>query len=80
MDDIRDLPCMLIRVKRLNYDTNYAYAPPQEDAVVNLADVRSVVETDARGTGPFVRVTFRDGSTMTCCGVPGDFLIGGEIR
>jgi hypothetical protein len=64
----------LIKVKRLNYNTDYAYAPPQEDAVINSDDVQSVTETDARGTGPFVVVRFRDGQTMTCVGRPGDFV------
>ncbi len=80
MSDIANLPCMLIRVKRLNYNCQYTYAPPSEDAVINLIDVRSVIATDARGIGPFVLVTFRDGSIMTCHGVPGDFVIGGEIK
>jgi hypothetical protein len=68
----------LMRVKRLNYNTHYAYAPPQEDAVINLMDVQSVVPIEARGSGPFVVVRFRDGATMTCVGEPRDFVLGGE--
>jgi hypothetical protein len=65
---------MLKLVKRLNYDCQYAYAPPQEDAVINLDRIVSVVSTDARGIGPFVAIRFVDGTSMTCVGEPRDFI------
>lgn len=65
---------MLIKVKALNYNTDYTYAPPQEDAVINTDDIQSVQKCDARGWGPFVCVTFTNGNKLTCAGVPGDFV------
>lgn len=65
---------MLIKVKRLNWQANYAYAPPQEDAVINTEEVVSAVPTEACGSGPFLSVRFRDGSSMTVVGTP-DLLL-----
>ncbi len=59
---------MLIKVKRLNYNGNYAYAPPQEDAVINTEEIVSAVPTEARGEGPFLLVHFTTGDTMTMVG------------
>lgn len=61
---------MLVKVKRLNYSAPYNYAPPQEPAVVNTDDISHVVCTEARGSGPFVLVRFRDGTEMVCVGSP----------
>ena len=70
---------MLIKVKRLAYERPYSFSPPpQEDAVINTTDVLSAVITDARGSGPFLRVLFRDGSEMTIVGTP-DTLLTSDI-
>jgi hypothetical protein len=54
-----------IIVKRLCYDQDYSYAPPQEDAIVDPGDIsRVIAETDHRGTGPFARIYFKDGKEM----------------
>lgn len=65
---------MLIKVKYLNFETSYQYAPPQQEGVINTDAIQSVVTTDARGSGPFVKIQFRDGRTMVCVGKPTDFL------
>ena len=59
---------MLIKVRRLNYQRDYAYAPPQEDAVINTEDVVQAYPTEARGPGPFTLVKFRDGTSCTIAG------------
>jgi hypothetical protein len=64
----------LIMVRRLNFDAQTAYAPPQEDAILNTEDVLSVVQTEARGSGPFLYVRFRNGDGMTIVGDVGGFL------
>lgn len=67
---------MLIKVKYLDYDKPCAYAPPQEDAILNTDDVVSAVPTEARGSGPFLRVNLRDGTSITIVGTPDTLLAG----
>lgn len=64
---------ILKQVKALDCGANYSYAPPQVDALINLDDIQSVIPIDARGSGPFVMVRFKNGQTLTCIGVPSDF-------
>jgi hypothetical protein len=64
----------LMKVRRLNFDFTTAYAPPQEDAVLNTEDVVSVVKTEARGSGPFLYVQLRTGNDMTIVGDVDGFL------
>jgi hypothetical protein len=66
---------MLIKVKYLDYEATTAYAPPQRDGVLNTEEVVTAVPTEARGSGPFLLVRFRDGSQMTIVGEPG-LLVG----
>lgn len=66
---------MLIKVKWQNWEANFSYAPPTEDAVINTDDVARAVPAESRGSGPFTRVTFRDGSSMTVLGTPEQFLV-----
>ena len=65
---------MLKKVKYLNWSGNFAYAPPQEDCIINTDEVISVVPTEARGSGPFMLVKMSDGSKLTLVGVPEDLL------
>jgi hypothetical protein len=58
----------LVRVERLNYEANYAYAPPSEVAYINTEDIQQAYPTEARGSGPFFAVRFRDGKNITCRG------------
>ncbi len=64
----------LIRVLALDYHANYAYAPPAVESAVNTDEILSVVPTDARGTGPFVQITLRNGSSLTCRGTVEEIL------
>lgn len=66
------MPLKLVRA--VNYAGNYAYAPPQEEALIDTDSIKLVVPTEARGTGPFVRVIFKDGAELVCVGMPRDFL------
>jgi hypothetical protein len=63
----------LIKVRRQNWQANFAYAPPTEDAVINTDEVASAFPTESRGEGPFVQVRFRDGSSMTVLGTVDQF-------
>ena len=65
---------MLKLVKRLAYDKDYAYAPIQEDCVIRTEEIISVIVTDARGSGPFVRINLKDGTYLVCVGKPEDFI------
>jgi hypothetical protein len=65
---------MLVKVTRLNYDVQYAYAPPREEALVNTDSVQSVTRTEARGEGPFCLLAFQDGTQMTVVGTPEGLL------
>lgn len=65
---------MLKKVKYLNWNGNFAYAPPQEDCIINTDEVISAVPTEARGSGPFMLVKMSDGSKLTLVGVPEDLL------
>lgn len=64
---------MLIKVRRQNWNADFAYAPPTEEAVVNTDEIVSAVPAESRGVGPFTLVKFRDGSTMTVEGTPAQF-------
>ncbi|MBU6430405.1 MAG: hypothetical protein KGR26_15420 [Cyanobacteria bacterium REEB65] len=64
---------MLIKVKRLNY-SNLGYAPLREDALVNTEEIVAAVKCEARGDGPFLQLTFRDGKQMTLVGRVDDVL------
>ncbi len=64
----------LIKVRRLAYEHPYTYAPPQEDALINPDEVSAVLRAEARGCGPFVRLEFRNGTSMTVAGAIDDFL------
>lgn len=61
-------------VKMLDYNQSYAHAPAQVDAVVQTNQIVSVVPTEARGNGPFVRINLKDGTHIVCVGKPIDFV------
>jgi hypothetical protein len=65
---------MLRRVKCQDWNAQFAYAPPVVDAVVNTDHIVSAVPTDSRGSGPWTKVSFVDGRTLTCQGTPETFL------
>ncbi len=65
---------MLRKFKFLDYGANYAYAPPQEDCIINTDNIVSAVPTESRGSGPFVLVKMSDGSKLTIVGRPEDLL------
>lgn len=65
---------MLIKVKMLDYNLPYSYAPPTVDAIVNTEEIVSAKITEARGEGPHLFVRFRDGSSMTIQGRVEDLL------
>ncbi len=65
---------MLKKVKKLDYGSDYAYAPPQVDAVVNTTEIVTAWPVEARGSGPFVAVKLTTGETITCVGTVDDFL------
>jgi hypothetical protein len=58
----------IIRVERLNYGAQYAYAPPAEVAYVNTDEIQQAFPVEARGTGPHFAIRFRDGVNITCRG------------
>lgn len=64
----------LKKVRVLNYDRDYAYAPPADDAVINTDEIQSIVPVETRRSERCVSVRFRDGKTLTCIGVPDDFI------
>ena len=66
---------MLIKVKYQNWSGNFAYAPPVEDAVINTEEIVNATPTESRGSGPWTKVKFRDGSTMTIQGNPDQLLL-----
>lgn len=65
---------MLRKFKFLDYGASYAYAPPQEDCIINTDEVVSAIPTDARGSGPFMMVRFNGGYNLTLVGQPEDLL------
>lgn len=67
---------MLVRVRRQNWEANFAYAPPLEDAVINTREVVWAVPTQSRGEGPFTLIRFRDGTSMIVKGTPETLPIG----
>lgn len=68
----------LRQVKFIDYDANYAYSPPERDAVINLDEIVSVVAIERGATrrafDDLVRIRFRDGSILDVIGKPGDFV------
>lgn len=72
---------MLKLVKRLAYEKPHTYAPLQEDAVVQTNDIVSVtISSDDRGSGPFVRISLRDGTSLACVGRPEDFAEAAQVE
>jgi hypothetical protein len=65
---------MLIRVKAQDWSGDFAFAPPTRESLINTDDVQSVIPCESRGSGPFVRVRFRDGKEMICVGTVDDFI------
>ena len=65
---------MLKKVKQLDFDAHYSYAPPAVDAVVNLDFIASVTPVETRYREPCVRVHLKDGRTLVCVGTANDFL------
>lgn len=69
---------MLKAVKFIDYNANYAYAPPEEDAVINTDEIVSVVairrEYTRRAFDDTVRIKFKDGSWLDVLGEPHDFI------
>jgi hypothetical protein len=65
-------------VKFIDYNANYAYSPPERDAVINTHEIITVVPIERGSTRrPFddlVRIRFHDGSWMDVIGKPGDFV------
>lgn len=65
-----------IRVQ--DWSAEFAYAPPLRDAVINLDEVVDAVPCESRGSGPWMKVKFRDGSSHIAQGRPSDLLPGAE--
>lgn len=51
---------MLVKLDCLDYDASYSYAPPSVEVVINSDHVLDLRPTDARGIGPFVKITLID--------------------
>jgi len=51
---------MLVKIKCLDYEASYAYAPPSAEFLINSEHVIDVRPCEARGPGPFVRITLSD--------------------
>jgi hypothetical protein len=62
----------IISLKALNYNANYSYAPPVESKLVNVADISTVTETDARGLGCHSLIKMKTGEVFTVEGSPDD--------
>lgn len=69
---------MLKRVQFIDYNADYAYSPPERDAVINLSEIVSIVPIERGNTRrPFddlVSIRFRDGSKLHVIGKPEDFV------
>lgn len=68
---------MLKLVKFIDYDANYAYAPPEKEATINTQYIISAVPIspeNTRSSSPVVRLNFHDGSSMVVVGTPRDFI------
>lgn len=63
---------VLKSVKYQDWNASFSYAPPLRDAVINTEELVSAVTTDSRGSGPWMRLSFRNGETMTVQGTPLD--------
>jgi hypothetical protein len=70
---------MLKKVRIIDYGADYAYAPPDKEAVINLLEIISIVSINKENTRrPFddqVRIRFNDGSRLDILGKPEDFLV-----
>jgi hypothetical protein len=64
----------LKKILFLNYNSEYAYAPPQVEALINTDHITTCVPVEARGSGPFVRITFTNRDSLVAVGKPEDFL------
>lgn len=67
---------MLKLVKFINYSGNYAYAPPDSEAVINTEEIIQVVpqKLAIRPTENIVRIYFRTRPWMDVIGKPSDFI------
>lgn len=65
---------MLKLVKRLMFHADYPYAPPVEEAAINLKDVAAIVPKETKRPERCVEVRMRDGMVYVCVGQVGDFL------
>lgn len=72
---------MLKIVRYIDYKANYAYSPPDEEAVINTEEIvtaTQILRVNTRRPFDFItRIKFKDGSTMDVIGKPSDFV---EIR
>lgn len=65
---------MLIKVQKQDWSAPSTYAPPLVEAVVNTEEIIEAERTDSRGSGPWTKVRFRDGSAITIHGLPGQLV------
>lgn len=68
---------MLKLVKFIDYDANYAYAPPEKEATINTEYIISAIPIapeNTRSSYSLVRLRFHDGSRMDVVGTPRDFI------
>ena len=64
---------MLKKVKAQDYTQDYAYAPHVVEMLLNTDDIVSIQPTDARGSGPWLRVSMRNGKWFNVEGTIADF-------
>lgn len=68
---------MLKIVNFLDYDANYAYAPPHSPAVINMEEIVRVVlipRKNTRSSYDITRFWFKNGSHMGIIGRPEDLV------
>lgn len=72
---------MLRIVKYIDYEANYAYSPPEAEAVINTEEIVAVTaiqrEYTRRPFDDICRIRLKDGTWMDVIGKPSDFI---EIR
>lgn len=67
----------LMAVTHIDYRGNYAFAPPTDEAVINLDEIVAITTIrpeNTRSSYALVKVRFRDGSTLDVIGKPSDFM------
>lgn len=65
---------MLVKLQILNFNANYAYAPPAEEQIVDLDDIRQISPIETRYSEPCSRIRLANGSHVVAVGSPADVL------